>query len=359
MRALTGLQHRRGRRKQVLHASLWRYFGIFAPVLKPIARGYGTCRWPHGYSRSGTMAARNEDSARDRARRRAHERRRQAIRRRRLVAVLGGLLVVLLVVLATAAFGGDSGKSEKAEDQLKPLTAPPDSAAAAHGRGVRAIDGVLSYTPYVSRGTPNQKLVALTFDDGPGPLTPEFIKTLRDNHAPATFFVISEQLQDFGDAARAAVRDGFEVGDHTVKHRMLATLNKADQEHEIVDAAEQMKDAGLPTPQLFRPPGNSFDETTLGILRDQHMLMTLWDVDTEDYKLPGTPAIVRTVLSQAKPGSIVLMHDGGGDRSQTLAALPQIIKGLRARGFRLVTVPALVFADPPPRDQPRPDEAAG
>ena len=269
------------------------------------------------------------------------------------------LFVVLLVLLATSAFGGDSGKSKKAEDQLKPLTAPPDSAAAAHGRGVRAIDGVLTYTPYVSRGTPNQKLVALTFDDGPGPLTPQFIKTLRDNHAPATFFVIAEQLQDFGDAAREAVRDGFEVGDHTVNHQMLATLRKADQEHEIVDAAEQMKDAGLPAPQLFRPPGNSFNETTLGILRDQHMLMTLWDVDTEDYKLPGTPAIVRSVLSQAKPGSIVLMHDGGGDRSQTLAALPQIIKGLRARGFRLVTVPALVFADPPPRDQPRPDEAAG
>ena len=87
--------------------------------------------------------------------------------------------------------------------------------------------------------------------------------------------------------------------------------------------------------------------------------MTLWDVDTEDYKQPGTDAIVQTVLTQTKPGSIVLMHDGGGDRSQTLAALPQIIKGLRAKGFRFVTVPELVFSDPPPRDQPRPTEAAG
>jgi hypothetical protein len=222
------------------------------------------------------MAARNEDSARDRARRRARERRRQAIRRRRLVAVVGGLLVVLLVLLATSAFGGDSGKSQKAEDQLKPLTAPPDSAASAHGRGIRAIDGVLSYTPYVSRGTPNQMLVALTFDDGPGPLTPQFIKTLRDNHAPATFFVITAELKDFGDASREAARNGFEVGDHTVNHQMLATLGRADQEHEIVDGVQQMKDAGLPPPQLFRPPGNSFNDTTLGILRDQHMLMTLW-----------------------------------------------------------------------------------
>src|SRR3954469_6855825 len=304
------------------------------------------------------MAARNEESPRDRADRRARERQRQVIRRRRLLAVIGGLILVLLVVLATAAFGGDS-KSKKAEDQLKPLTAPPDSAAAAHGRGIRAIDNVLSYTPYVSRGTPNQKLVALTFDDGPGPLTTPFLKVLRDNHAPATFFVITEQLKDFGDATRQAVQQGFEVGDHTVNHQMLATLGKADQEHEILDGAQQMKDAGLPAPRLFRPPGNSFDNATVGILKRNHLLMTLWDVDTQDYKLPGTPGIVQTVLGQAKPGSIVLMHDGGGDRSQTLAAVPQIIKGLRAKGFRLVTVPELVFADPPPRDQPRPSEAAG
>jgi len=304
------------------------------------------------------MAARNEESARDSARRRARERQRQVIRRRRLLAVIGGLILVLLVVLATAAFGGDS-KTKKAEDQLKPLTAPPDSAAAAHGRGIRAIDNVLSYTPYVSRGTPNQKLVALTFDDGPAPDTPEFIRVLRQYHAPATFFVITEQLKDFGDATREAVREGFEVGDHTVNHQMLAALGKADQEHEIIDGVKQMKAAGIPAPQLFRPPGNSFDDTTLGILRQQHLLMTLWDVDTNDYKLPGTPAIVQAALSQARPGSIILMHDGGGPRDQTLAAVPQIIKGLRARGFRLVTVPELVFSDPPPRDQPRPDEAAG
>ena len=287
------------------------------------------------------MAARNEESARDRARRRARERQRQVIRRRRLLAVIGGLILVLLVVLATAAFGGDS-KTKKAEDQLKPLTAPPDSAAAAHGRGIRAIDNVLSYTPYVSRGTPNQKLVALTFDDGPAPDTPEFIRVLRQNHAPATFFVITEQLKDFGDATREAVREGFEVGDHTVNHQMLATLGKADQEHEIIDGVQQMKAAGIPAPQLFRPPGNSFDNTTLGILRQQHLLMTLWDVVTNDYKLPGTPAIVQAALSQARPGSIILMHDGGGPRDQTLAALPEIIKGLKAKGYRFVALDKLL-----------------
>ncbi|HEY2868691.1 MAG TPA: polysaccharide deacetylase family protein [Gaiellales bacterium] len=270
------------------------------------------------------------------------------------MALLGGaVLLLLLVLLATSAFGGN-GESERAESQLKGLTAPPDSAASAHGRGSRAIDGVLSYTPYVSHGTPNQRLVALTFDDGPGPLTTRFLKVLRDTHTPATFFVITQQLKDFGYASRQAVSDGFEIGDHTIDHQMLGALGAADQQREIVDGAKQMIAAGIPQPRLFRPPGGSFDNTTVGILRRNHMLMTLWDVDTEDYRLPGTPAIVQTALSQARPGSIVLMHDGGGDRSQTLAALPQIIKGLRARGFRLVTVPELVFSDPPPQNQPRP-----
>jgi peptidoglycan/xylan/chitin deacetylase (PgdA/CDA1 family) len=117
--------------------------------------------------------------------------------------------------------------------------------------------------------------------------------------------------------------------------------------------------AGIPQPRLFRPPYGSFDNTTVDIAKQNHMLMTLWDVDTEDYRLPGTPAIVQAALSQARPGSIVLMHDGGGDRSQTLAAVPQIIKGLRARGFRLVTVPELVFSDPPPRTQARPTGGGG
>src|SRR3954471_7641249 len=196
-----------------------------------------------------------DDEQRARARARAAQRRRR-VKRRRLTAAGGGLLVlVLLILLVTSAFGGSDGDTQRAEDQLKPLTAPPDTAAAAHGRGVRAIDGVLTYTPYVSRGTPNQKLVALTFDDGPGPLTTQFLKVLRDNHAPATFFVITEQLKDFGDATRQAVQQGFEVGDHTVNHQMLATLGKADQEHEILDGAQQMKDADLPAPRLFRPPG--------------------------------------------------------------------------------------------------------
>jgi peptidoglycan/xylan/chitin deacetylase (PgdA/CDA1 family) len=81
------------------------------------------------------------------------------------------------------------------------------------------------------------------------------------------------------------------------------------------------------------------------------MLMVLWTVDTGDYRRPGTAAIVRAALAGARPGAIILLHDGGGNRAQTVAALPKIIAGLRSRGYRLVTVPRLLLDNPPPRDQ--------
>jgi peptidoglycan/xylan/chitin deacetylase (PgdA/CDA1 family) len=89
------------------------------------------------------------------------------------------------------------------------------------------------------------------------------------------------------------------------------------------------------------------------------MLMVLWSVDSQDYRLPGVEAIVERVLAGARPGAIVLLHDGGGDRSQTLAAVPVIVRELRRRGFTLVTVPKLLLDDPPPRRQAVPVEGGG
>jgi peptidoglycan/xylan/chitin deacetylase (PgdA/CDA1 family) len=81
------------------------------------------------------------------------------------------------------------------------------------------------------------------------------------------------------------------------------------------------------------------------------MLMVLWTVDTSDWQRPGVHAIIHAVLKGARPGAIILMHDAGGDRSETVAALPTIIKDLRERGYRLVTVPQLLVDNPPPHDQ--------
>ena len=95
------------------------------------------------------------------------------------------------------------------------------------------------------------------------------------------------------------------------------------------------------------------------MLRRNRMLMVLWSVDSQDYRQPGARAIVRRVLNGAHPGAIVLMHDAGGARSQTVAALPEIVRKLRHRGYRLVTVPQLLRDDPPPRGQPLPRYVGG
>jgi peptidoglycan/xylan/chitin deacetylase (PgdA/CDA1 family) len=94
-------------------------------------------------------------------------------------------------------------------------------------------------------------------------------------------------------------------------------------------------------------------------LRDLGLLMVLWSLDTGDYLRPGVPELVHRVLAGAHPGEIVLMHDAGGDRRQTIAALPEIIEGLRSRGYRPVTVPQLLADDPPPRGQPLPPSLSG
>ena len=120
-----------------------------------------------------------------------------------------------------------------------------------------------------------------------------------------------------------------------------------------------MVKAGGPRERLFRPPYGSYDPTTLELLRKRGMLMVLWSVDTEDYLRPGADEIVATALAGAKPGAVILLHDAGGDRSQTIAALPKIIRGLRHRHLRPVTIPRLVRDDPPPHGQKLPDQLRG
>jgi chitin deacetylase len=102
---------------------------------------------------------------------------------------------------------------------------------------------------------------------------------------------------------------------------------------------------------LFRPPYGLWNATTLRLLHKAQMLMVLWTVDTNDYRLPGVAAIVHAAVAGARPGAIILMHDAGGNRSETVAALPQIIRALRARRYELVTVPQLLLDNPAPRNQ--------
>jgi peptidoglycan-N-acetylglucosamine deacetylase len=289
----------------------------------------------------------------------------QRFRRRRIVAGLVLLAILALLITAIDSHGG-GGRHARTTAGAPPAgravavrRTPAQQQAMTHEAEERAIDAVLAYTPAVRSGGSKGKEVALTFDDGPGPYTQQLVAALDRLHVKATFFAIGEEERYFSAGTSAELRSGDVVGDHTETHPMMASLSKHDQREELVEQIARIELLGGPRPRLFRPPYGSFDATTFHVLHQLHLLMVLWSTDTSDYTLPGVPAIVHSALAGAHPGAIILMHDAGGDRSETIAALPAIVRGLRRKGLEPVTVPRLMLDDPPPHGLPLPTSLAG
>jgi peptidoglycan-N-acetylglucosamine deacetylase len=280
----------------------------------------------------------------------AADSRRRQVQRRRAVAL--GVLGVVVLAVSIAIEAGGSGHP--------PRAVPPPVSRAEHLRATaelsrqrilaenQAVDHVMDYASFIASGGGTKREIALTFDDGPGPYTPQVLQILRKFKVKATFFEVGFMERWFHSSTTRALQEGHAIGDHTESHAKLARLKRPEQRRQIVDQAEWLQKLGAPTPRLFRPPFGSFDARTFRVLRNNRMLMVLWSVDAQDYRRPGVKSIVRRVMRGAKPGAIVLMHDAGGRRSQTVAALPEIIKRLRKRHFKLVTVPQLIMDDPPP-----------
>jgi peptidoglycan/xylan/chitin deacetylase (PgdA/CDA1 family) len=297
--------------------------------------------------------------------------RRRQVRRRQAVGlgVIG--LLIAVVVIAFTSGGGRSmllqssvrpqpaATPAKPEAPAKPVVHHPHTPPPAASALAAPVDRVLRYTSYVRLAGQRHREVALTFDDGPSPYTPQVLRILGRMHVPATFFVIGRSASTYPHFVAAEVAAGEQIGNHTETHPPLGQLSAGEQAAQLEQASAAIKRAGGPSPVLMRPPYGSLDATTLDVLKAQRMLMVLWSVDTSDYARPGVSRIIYTAVSGAQPGSIILMHDGGGDRSETVAALPRIITRLRQRGFRLVTISKLVADDPPPKHQPPPHSLAG
>jgi peptidoglycan-N-acetylglucosamine deacetylase len=280
------------------------------------------------------------------------------LRRRRVALALVAALILLAVIVAV--LGSQHGGPRTRASAVASATAAAGTPGAGSLRQAGdPVKSVLAYTPFVTAGGVNGRDVALTFDDGPGPYTPEILSVLERERVQATFFAIGKMERYFSVSTRRAVSDGDVVGDHTESHLPLATLSAQNQHEQLFEGIARVELAGGPRPELFRPPYGSFNATTLRELHGLGLLMVLWSVDTRDYQQPGIPAIVERALAGARPGAIVLMHDGGGNRAQTIAALPTIIRDLRARGYKLVTIPQLLRDDPPPAGQPIPPSLAG
>ena len=291
------------------------------------------------------------------SRQRHHRRRRTAALLAVAVAavVLAGLIVTVWGSRSPAPHvaGAQAAVRSQYFTRLRALagSGPGSLAAAEVAAENRAIDRTLAATAFVRVAGAQHRELALTFDDGPGPYTPEVISILARDHVPATFFEVGVLERYFHSSTSQILAHRWAIGDHTYYHAPMSRLSTYQQQQQLLEQTSAIGHYGAGFPRMFRPPYGLWNNTTLKLLRHYRMLMVLWTVDTSDYARPGLGAIVHSAVSGARPGAIILLHDGGGDRSETVAALPKIITALRARGYRFATVPRLLLDNPAPAHQ--------
>jgi peptidoglycan-N-acetylglucosamine deacetylase len=199
---------------------------------------------------------------------------------------------------------------------------------------------VATGTRWVFNGPADVRDIALTFDDGPWVQTPQFLDVLERYHVPATFFQIGEWISVYGQhdrLERRMLRDGDMIGDHTWTHPDYTGTGPYEQ-MQVDRAADAIRGATGFYPCLFRAPYGNTSPAQLAQIRSLGMTTIQWDIDPRDWALPGVAEIEDNVLTNARNGAIVEMHDGGGPRQETIDALPTIITTLRKRGYRFVTI---------------------
>ena len=266
----------------------------------------------------------------------------QKRRRRRVFWLVMAALVVAGLGVAVWPRGGGSSLGQAAPTRympVRPLTPLPDSLAGLRG-ALPMVDGV-------AHGDPAQRMVALTFDDGPSGRTPAILRVLANHHAHATFFVVGRSTRGMEPVLRHMAATGNELADHTYSHANLLALHGTKRIQQLRWTKALVERATGVQPRFFRPPYGATGPAVNRLGRGLGMLPVLWSVDSRDWQLPGTKAIVRRVLANVQPGSIVLMHDGGGDRRETLRALPAILRALERRNLEPVTLSQLFAAVPP------------
>jgi peptidoglycan-N-acetylglucosamine deacetylase len=190
----------------------------------------------------------------------------------------------------------------------------------------------------------NDKVIALTFDDGPWPETTEkILATLKQEKIKATFFVIGQPLISYPEIGKKVLTDGHAIANHTM-HHWYNKMSPVVAQREIEDTAAIIKKTLNVETAYFRPPGGVLNNGLVAYAESKKQSVLMWSVDTGDSqpKRPSPEAMIKTVMSQATPGGIVLMHDGGGNHDNTAKALPGMIAKLRAAGYKFVTIPELL-----------------
>ena len=223
------------------------------------------------------------------------------------------------------------------------LPSPPTPISPFPSTFQQAVKTLKEHDRFVIQGNAHLPEVALTFDDGPSPTyTPQILALLHRYDIEATFFCVGSQVQLYPNLVKEEVDQGHLIGNHSWSHPDMTRLSGPSLIWQITTSAETMKRVVGVRPTYFRPPYGAISATTLKYINMFGLTTVVWNTDPTDWRRPGVEAIVQTVMRQAGNGAIILLHDGGGDRSQTVAALPLIISRLRLQGYRFVTIQQLV-----------------
>ncbi|MDB4895420.1 MAG: chitooligosaccharide deacetylase [Firmicutes bacterium] len=197
------------------------------------------------------------------------------------------------------------------------------------------------------RGDPAMRLVALTFDDGPdGVFTPQILDVLRQNHVPATFFVVGNRVTAHPGVVKRMVAEGHEVGNHSFHHPMLSKLTAQQITNELNTTNDAVRGITGRPMTILRPPYGDVNPLVSGTATGLGYRLVLWDIDSLDWKPHQTAlGVVHNVVPNIRNGAIILHHSAGGrgeDLTSTIQALPTEIRTLRNQGYRIVTVSELL-----------------
>lgn len=199
----------------------------------------------------------------------------------------------------------------------------------------------------IKKGNENEKIIALTFDDGPDEIfTPQILDILKKYNIKATFFVMGQKVGYNPEIVKRQHEEGHEIGNHTFTHINVSKRGYSEIEKEINDTQEAIKNITGKEPNIFRPPYRAISKSMCSIVKDKNMNIILWsNLDPRDWSNPGAYSISNTILTKAGNGSIILLHDYNtirNSKSQTVQALDVFLPQLIEKGYKFVTVSELI-----------------
>ena len=275
----------------------------------------------------------------------------------------GVLLVLAIVAAVVPPFGAQHATARPPEPtpaaSVHPHRLPDRGGATRHPNVLKPASSTSTMDRLIAMGQPifcgagTKPLVALTFDDGPGVLTPDALSQLRAHHDVATFFLVGKLVKQgwlAPELRKEARFRGAAFGDHTWDHVAVTHATTRFLNQQILRTRQAIEHATHQQVQLFRPPLGEHDANLDRYLRGHHLLQILWSIDSQDSQGARAQKIYRIVRNNLSPGDIILLHD---NRGTTEKALPRILDLIDRQGLTTVTVPELLAQDPPTAKQVR------